>query len=173
MQSQDDPTNNRDSANRSRTDAADSVPTSASGRTAVVAERTTDGTPDTTEIRKLAEAAGYEVVAERTQTRPPDPALQFGRGKAEELAETVAETDASAVVFDNDLTPTQTVELARLCPDGTEVLDRHRLVLDIFEEQSGSKRASLQVERATLAYDLPRIREQITRELAGENLAHD
>ncbi|WP_128478701.1 GTPase HflX [Halorussus pelagicus] len=173
MQSKDHSSHDRDSANCSRTDAADSATTSASRRTAVVAERTTDEAPDTTEIRKLTEAAGYEVVAERTQTRPPDPALQFGRGKAEELAETVAETDASAVVFDNDLTPTQTVELARLCPDGTEVLDRHRLVLDIFGEQAGSERASLQVERATLAYDLPRIREQITRELAGENLAHD
>lgn len=191
MQSQDDANFTRDDANRtrdhsngSRDDAdrtgndqteADQRPTApARARTAVVAKRTSgDSAPDTTEIRKLAAAAGYEVVAERTQTRPPDSALQFGRGKAEELAETVAETGASAVVFDNDLTPTQTVELAELCPDGTEILDRHRLVLDIFAEQAGNERARLQVERARLAADLPRIREEITRELAGEDLAHD
>ncbi|WP_276302399.1 GTPase HflX [Halorussus lipolyticus] len=132
----------------------------AQSRTAVVAKRTADeDTPDTEEIRRLAEAGGHEVVAEVTQTRTEDSSLQFGRGKAEELAETVEATGASRVVFDNDLTPTQTVELADLCPDGTEIVDRHRLVLDIFEEQVGSKRAKLQVERAKLAWNLPRIRE--------------
>ncbi|MFC4451657.1 GTPase HflX [Halorussus aquaticus] len=127
---------------------------------AVIAKRTADDSPDTGEIRELAAAAGYEVVAELTQTRPPDSSLQFGRGKAEELAETVAETGAGVVVFDNELTPTQTVELAETCPAGTEILDRHRLVLAIFEEQAGSKRAELQVERATLAWTLPRIKER-------------
>jgi len=146
--------------------------------TAVIATRddpedAASGRPEADEIRRLAEAAGYEVAAELTQTRPEDPATQFGRGKAEALAETVAATGASVVVFDNELTPTQTVELAALCPDGTEVLDRYRLVLDIFEDRAGSERATLQVERARLAADLPRIREEVTRELAGENLAHD
>jgi GTP-binding protein HflX len=175
----DDPNHPQNDSNRPRDDAdrtaSDRRPTTpAHGRTAVVAKRTSSGRmPDTAEIRKLATAARYEVVAERTQTRAPDPSFQFGRGKAEELAETVAETGASAVVFDNDLTPTQTVELADLCPDGTAILDRRRLVLDIFAEQAGNERARLQVERARLATDLPRLREEITRELAGEDLAHD
>jgi GTP-binding protein HflX len=114
---------------------------------------------DAEEIAALAEAAGYEVVVELTQTRHEDPTYQFGRGKAEELAEVVAETDATAVVFDNELTPTQTSELADLCPDGTQVFDRYRLVLDIFERGAGSERAKLQVERAQLKWELPRIRE--------------
>jgi GTP-binding protein HflX len=130
---------------------------------AVIARRADPGHPqpnaDTEEIGDLAEAAGYEVVTEVTQTRPEDPRYQLGRGKAEELAETVAETGASTVVFDNELTPTQTVELADLCPDGTQVLDRYRLVLDIFEEGAGTRRAKLQVERAQLKWELPRIRE--------------
>jgi GTP-binding protein HflX len=182
MQSQNDADQPRDDSDgageRNDTDPVQTDPSRARTdlthtRTAVVAKRAADGEPNTGEIRKLAAAAGYDIVAECTQTRPPDPALQFGRGKAEVLAETVAETGASAVVFDNELTPTQTVEIARLCPDETEVLDRHRLVLDIFERRAGSKRAGLQVERAALTYDLPRIREAITRELAGEDLAHD
>ncbi|WP_115864866.1 GTPase HflX [Halorussus litoreus] len=136
-------------------------------------EGTTAGGPDTTEIRKLAAAAGYEVVAAVTQTRAEDPATQFGSGKAAELAEAVADTGASVVIFDNELTPTQTVELADLCPEGTTVLDRYRLVLDVFEDRAGSERATLQVERARLENDLPRIREAVSREIAGENLAHD
>jgi GTP-binding protein HflX len=151
-------------------------PANATVRTGEIdAERDTGnaGAADTEEIRKIAAAAGYEVVAEVTQTRVEDSSYQFGRGKAEALAETLAETGAAVVLFDNDLSPTQTFELAALCPDGTQFLDRHRLVLDIFEAQAGSKRAKLQVERAQLEYDLPRIREEITRELAGEYLAHD
>lgn len=142
-------------------------------RGAIVVKRTDEGAADTEEIRLLAEAAGYEVVAEFTQTREADPTYQVGPGKAEELAALVAETGAGTVVFDNELTPTQTHELGELLPGETEVTDRHRLVLDVFEEQAGSKRAKLQVERARLEYDLPRLREEITRELAGEDLAHD
>ncbi|WP_132058716.1 GTPase HflX [Halorussus amylolyticus] len=140
---------------------------------AVIAKRADSGAVETDEIRALAEAAGYDIVAELTQTRAEHPGLQFGRGKVEELSETVAETSASVVIFDNELTPGQTFGLANSCPDGTEILDRRRLVLDIFEEQAGSKRAKLQVKRAQLAHDLPRIREEITRERAGELLAHD
>ena len=126
---------------------------------AVLAKRADDGPADTDEIRALAEAAGHSVVGEVTQTRAEHPGLQFGPGKADELAATVAATGAATVVFDNELTPTQTCELAARCPDGTAVVDRYRLVLDIFEEQAGSKRATLQAERAKLAWDLPRIRE--------------
>ncbi|MFC7078794.1 GTPase HflX [Halorussus caseinilyticus] len=146
---------------------------STQSRDAVIAKRTVDDRPTTDEIRKLADAAGYDPVAEVTQIRSEAAATNLGPGKAEELAEVVAETDAGVVVVDNDLSASQTRELVETCPEGTEVLDRHRLVLDIFEEQAGSKRAKLQVERAQLEYDLPRIRERITRELAGENLAHD
>ena len=127
---------------------------------AVIAKRVDSGDADTDEIAALAEAAGYAVVAELTQTRRPEPTYQFGTGKAAELAETVAETGADVVVFDNDLTPTQTVELAERCPAGTRVLDRYRLVLDIFEAGAGTERAKLQVERAKLQWRLPRIRER-------------
>ncbi|NHN61494.1 MULTISPECIES: GTPase HflX [Halorussus] len=131
------------------------------------------GVPDATEIRRLTEAAEYEVVAEVTQTRTEHPATNLGPGKVEQLAGTAAETGADAVVVDNDLSPTQSHELGEACPEGTAVLDRQRLVLDIFAERAGGERAALQVERARLAYDLPRVREQVTRELAGEDLAHD
>ncbi|WP_134671519.1 GTPase HflX [Halorussus marinus] len=129
-------------------------------RDAVVAKRADAGTIDTDEIRGLARSAGYAVVAELTQRRGSDSTYEFGRGKAERLAETVAATGADTVVFDNELTPTQTVELAALCPEGTRVLDRHRLVLDIFEARAGDRRSTLQVERAKLAWRLPRIRER-------------
>jgi GTP-binding protein HflX len=142
-------------------------------QTAIIAARTDSGEADTAEIRALAEAAGYDVADVVTQTRVEDAALQFGRGKADELATRAADADVDAVVFDNPLTPTQTVSLLDRCPDGVDVIDRRRLVLDIFAEQAGTRAAKLQVERATLRYELPRVREARRRELAGETAAHD
>ena len=123
---------------------------------AVVVKRVDDGDPDTTEIRDLAHAAGYTVVGEVTQTRTEDAALCLGEGKVQRLAETVAGTDATAVIFDNRLGPYQTYNLGNELPEGVEVLDRFKLILDIFGQRAQTKKAQLQVELAELRYELPR-----------------
>jgi GTP-binding protein HflX len=125
-------------------------------KTAVVAKRVDDGAADTAEIRELVRAAGYEVGGEVTQTRTADPALQLGEGKVEELAALVAETDAERVVFDNRLGPYQTYNLGKRLPENTEVVDRFRLILDIFGQRANTRKAQLQVELAELRYELPR-----------------
>ncbi len=123
---------------------------------AVVAKRVEEGRPDTEEIRDLARAAGYTVVGEVTQTRTEDPALCLGEGKVAELAARVAETDATTVVFDNRLGPYQTYNLGNELPAGVEVVDRFRLILDIFGQRANTRKAQLQVELAELRYELPR-----------------
>ena len=125
-------------------------------KTAVVAKRVDDGVADTTEIRDLVRAAGYEVAGEVTQARTADPALQLGEGKVEELAVVVDETDAERVVFDNRLGPYQTYNLGKELPENTEVVDRFRLILDIFGQRAQTRKAQLQVELAELRYELPR-----------------
>ena len=129
--------------------------TGTNGR-AVVAKRVDDGPPDTEEIRDLARAAGYTVVGEVTQARTEDPALCLGEGKVAELAALVAETDATTVVFDNRLGPYQTYNLGNELPEGIEVIDRFKLILDIFGQRAQTKKAQLQVELAELRYELPR-----------------
>ncbi|MCQ4332301.1 GTPase HflX [Natronomonas sp. F2-12] len=129
--------------------------TGTNGR-AVVAKRIDDGHPDTEEIRDLARAAGYTVVGEVTQTRTEDPALCLGEGKVGELAELVAAEGATIVVFDNRLGPYQTYNLGNELPEGVEVLDRFKLILDIFGQRAQTKKAQLQVELAELRYELPR-----------------
>ena len=123
---------------------------------AVVAKRVEDGDPDTEEIRDLARAAGYTVVGEVTQTRTEDPALCLGEGKVEELAALVATEGATTVVFDNRLGPYQTYNLGNKLPEGIEVIDRFKLILDIFGQRAQTKKAQLQVELAELRYELPR-----------------
>ena len=62
-------------------------------------------------------------------------------------------------VVDGELTPSQHHDLSAALPDGTRVHDRYRLVLAVFGDQAGTRRAQLQVELARLKYDLPRMRE--------------
>jgi GTP-binding protein HflX len=126
-------------------------------RSSIVAKRADEGRIDTTEIRDLADAAGYRVDGEVTQRRAEDAGTHFGAGKVEGIAALVAETGADAVLVDGDLTPTQSMAIADACPEGTRVADRYRVVLDIFAERAETRRAQLQVELATLEYDLPRI----------------
>jgi GTP-binding protein HflX len=123
---------------------------------AVVAKRVDEGRPDTAEIGELVRAAGYELVGELTQVREADPALQFGEGKADELATLVADAGAGTVVFDNRLGPYQRYNLGRRLPDGVEVIDRFTLILDIFGQRAQTRKAQLQVELAELRYELPR-----------------
>ena len=123
---------------------------------AVVVKRVDSGTADTAEIRDLSRAAGYDVVGEVTQTRTEDPAMHIGEGKAETLAATVVAEDAAVVVFDNQLGPYQTYNLGNELPDGVRLLDRFRLILEIFGQRAQTRKAQLQVELAELRYELPR-----------------
>ncbi|MBX0321472.1 GTPase HflX [Halomicroarcula sp. F13] len=123
---------------------------------AVVAKRVDSGTADTEEIRDLARAAGYEVVGEITQTRTEDPAYHLGEGKVVRLGNTVAREQATTVIFDNQLGPYQTYNIGNELPEGVTVMDRFRLIIEIFGQRAQTRKAQLQVELAELRYELPR-----------------
>ena len=123
---------------------------------AVIAKRVDSGTADTEEIRDLARAAGYEAAGEITQTRTEDPAYHLGEGKVARLANVVAREGASAVIFDNQLGPYQTYNIGNELPEGVRVIDRFRLILEIFGQRAQTRKAQLQVELAELRYELPR-----------------
>ena len=122
----------------------------------VIAKRVEAGEADTTEIRDLTRAAGYDIVGELTQTRTEDPAYHFGEGKVEALAALVRREGASVVVFDNQLGPYQTFNVGNKLPAGIRVIDRFRLILEIFGQRARTRKAQLQVELAQLRYELPR-----------------
>jgi GTP-binding protein HflX len=126
-------------------------------RQAILATRTEQEQPDTSEIDALAAAAGYDVAATLTQQRAEDPAYYFGRGKAEAIAEAVREHDGDVLIVDGALSPTQACNLRELCGAAVEVLDRRRLILQVFADQATTRTAQLQIELAELTYRLPRI----------------
>ena len=110
------------------------------------------------ELERLAETAGAEVVATATQRLDrPHTRTFIGTGKAEELAGLVKELDASLVIFDDDLTPSQQANLENAVPE-TKIADRTALILDIFALHATSREGKLQVELAQMEYLLPRLR---------------
>jgi GTP-binding protein HflX len=115
--------------------------------------------PSFDELRRLTETAGGTVEWTTVQRRPrPDPATYVGKGKAEEIAEAVRRLRLDAVIFDNELTPAQQRHLQEIIP--AKVIDRTRLILDIFAQRARTREGKLQVELAQLDYLLPRITEK-------------
>jgi GTPase len=108
------------------------------------------------EFQELARSAGATVAATVLQRRArPDAATLVGHGKLDEIEGIVASTDASVVLFDHDLTPSQLRNLDRKL--SCRVIDRTQLILDIFARHARTREGQLQVELAQLEYQLPRL----------------
>lgn len=110
------------------------------------------------ELHRLVDTAGGDVVATATQRlERPHTRTFIGSGKAAEVGELVDAHGANVVIFDNDLTPRQQINIEDLLPE-TKVVDRTGLILDIFAMHALSREGKLQVELAKLEYVLPRLR---------------
>jgi len=113
------------------------------------------------ELKLLCRTAGGEVVKVFIQDlKNPNPAYLIGKGKAEEIAQFVQENNISAIIFDEELTPTQIRNLENLA--NCKVLDRAAIILDIFASHARTKEAKTQVELAQYEYYLPRLTRQWT-----------
>ena len=109
------------------------------------------------ELQQLTETAGIEVVATTIQPRNvPNPTYFIGEGKVEEeLKPLVAELNADAIIFDEELSPAQNRNLERALEVAT--IDRTGLILQVFAQRALTKEARLQVALAQLEYALPRL----------------
>src|SRR5512146_1720035 len=108
------------------------------------------------ELSSLADTAGAEVVgAEWQNRRHVDPNWYIGKGKAEELVGAKNEPRFDLLVADDELSPSQQKALESLL--NVKVIDRSRLILDIFAQHARTHEGRLQVELAQLEYQLPRL----------------
>jgi len=108
------------------------------------------------ELASLATTAGAEVVgAEWQNRRHVDPNWYVGKGKAEELLAAKSETGFDVLIADDELSPGQQRALEELLK--VKVIDRSRLILDIFAQHARTHEGRLQVELAQLEYQLPRL----------------
>ena len=108
------------------------------------------------ELSALVETAGGVCVGVVLQTlAAPNPRTFIGEGKVDEIRELVRAQEATMVIFDNDLSPSQMRVLTE--EFGVQVLDRSGLILDIFAQRARTKEGRLQVELAQYQYLLPRL----------------
>ena len=108
------------------------------------------------ELEELAKTAGAQVVARMIQKRDkPDNATYIGSGKLEELKAFCEDNEVDLLIFDAELSPSQTRNIED--ETGVRVVDRTTLILDIFAARAVSGEGKLQVELAQLKYSMPRL----------------
>jgi len=108
------------------------------------------------ELSLLATTLGYEVI-DRVETSLDKikPGTYLGTGKIEEIKEYASVMGVEEIIFDNDLSPTQSKNLEKLIE--IKISDRTSIILDIFVRHARTKEAKTQVELAKLEYTLPRL----------------
>ncbi len=108
------------------------------------------------ELATLCRSAGGIVVGDMIQARERYRSGHvFGEGKLQELKELCEETEASLVIYDGELTPSQQEKIEQVLD--TSVIDRPALILDIFARHAKTREAKTQVELAQMEYLLPRL----------------
>jgi GTP-binding protein HflX len=121
---------------------------------------------DKQEIVGLAKAAGYKVEAVMTQRQVVKSEYGVGVGKAEELRDLVEENGSKTIIIDESITSSQANKLATTTH--AQVIDRERLILNIFSRRANTAEAKLQVQLAELRYELPRARDVVRYSVKGE-----
>lgn len=108
------------------------------------------------ELASLTHTAHGEVILTVSQKRQRiHTATYIGKGKLEELVLLEEELEPDLIIFNDELSPSQTRNLSEHL--SARVIDRTQLILDIFAQRARSKEGKLQVELAQLQYLLPRL----------------
>lgn len=122
-----------------------------------VSEQEGDDAEDSVaELAELVKTAGATVVGTLIQKRELiHPGTYVGTGKVTEIADLVAETGATGIVCDDELSPAQLKNLESMLD--TKVMDRTLIILDIFAARATTSEGKIQVELAQLKYRLSRL----------------
>lgn len=109
------------------------------------------------ELAFLAETAGAVTIKRFMQKLPrPDSKTFVGKGKLEEIKNYVQGHDITLVIFDDELTGAQIMNIEKEV--GIYTIDRSDLILDIFARRAKTAQAKTQVELAQYQYILPRLK---------------
>lgn len=114
------------------------------------------------ELEFLTQTAGATVLKRFTQRlEHPDSRTFIGSGKLNDVQRFVTENAIDLVIFDDELSPAQQRNLEKAVNATPEikikVVDRTRLILDIFAARARTAHAKTQVELAQSIYLLPRL----------------
>ena len=109
------------------------------------------------ELCFLAETAGGKVLRRFIQKlEKPDPKTFIGSGKIQEIQFFIKNNDISSVIFDDELSPSQQLNLEKIFR--CKIIDRTGLILDIFAQRAKTSYAKTQVQLAQYEYLMPRLK---------------
>lgn len=109
------------------------------------------------ELELLAETFGVEVLNKiPCVVRRYDAATFVTEGKLEELVEAAKAIDATLIIFDDEIAPSQQRNLEKIFK--VPVIDRTEVILGIFAQRAQTKEARLQIELAQVKYEAPRLK---------------
>ncbi|MEI8099766.1 MAG: GTPase HflX [Sediminibacterium sp.] len=109
------------------------------------------------ELAFLAETAGANAIKRFTQRLPhPDSRTFVGKGKLEEIKDYINGRHVTLVIFDDELTGSQILNIEKEL--GVKTIDRSDLILDIFASRARTAQSKVQVELAQYQYLLPRLK---------------
>jgi len=118
------------------------------------------------EALSLAETAGYDVKKIVKQKHITRSRYGIGKGKALEVKDLLDTMNIDVIIFDEVLKPSQHYNLASLCKK--EIIDRERIILEIFERRSSNSESRIQIKLAQLRYEMVRIKEKVRLAKMGE-----
>ena len=108
------------------------------------------------ELENLVKALDIHKITTITQNlKEPNDKYFLGKGKLLEIKNLISYYNPDVIIFDNELSPAQNQNIQEILE--IEVLDRTALILKIFALRAKTYEAKLQVEIASLKYELPRL----------------
>jgi GTP-binding protein HflX len=109
------------------------------------------------ELTFLTETAGGIVKKNFIQrVDSPNPKTFIGSGKITEILSYCKDNNIRSVIFDDELSPTQQLNLEKTLK--AKIIDRTGLILDIFAQRATTSYAKNQVELAQYQYLMPRLK---------------
>ena len=109
------------------------------------------------ELTFLTETAGGVVSKTFIQkVDSPNPKTFIGSGKIIEIQSYCKNNNIGSVIFDDELSPTQQLNLEKILK--AKIIDRTGLILDIFAQRATTSYAKNQVELAQYQYLMPRLK---------------
>tara|TARA_B100001741_G_scaffold58990_1_gene46281 strand:- start:132 stop:1268 length:1137 start_codon:yes stop_codon:yes gene_type:complete len=109
------------------------------------------------ELSFLTETAGGVVSKTFIQkVDSPNPKTFIGSGKILEIQSYCKNNNIGSVIFDDELSPTQQLNLEKILK--AKIIDRTGLILDIFAQRATTSYAKNQVELAQYQYLMPRLK---------------
>jgi GTP-binding protein HflX len=118
------------------------------------------------EAKSLCVAGGYQPVHVILMRQLRHGKFGVGEGKADEAKQAVADFHVTHVIVDDKLSAQESYNLSKHC--NCEILDREKLVLEIFKARATTQEAVLQIKAAELTYELPRVRDYVRFVRMGE-----